>query len=68
MTDTLHSMLDLWQTALSHEERREDAIALLADACAFGLNEGDFQIEPIIEQLRDTFTTLHVAKHVGRLS
>lgn len=59
------SMLDLWEIAQSMEERPEDAIALLADACAFGLNEGDFDPTPIIERLRQSYDQLHIAKHIG---
>lgn len=59
------SMVDLWHEALAREPRPEDAIALLADACAFGLNEGDFDPLPIVERLRSAFNKLHFAKHVG---
>ncbi|WP_157403968.1 hypothetical protein [Paracoccus sp. N5] len=59
------SMIALWEEALAHEERPEDAIALLADACAYGLNEGDFDPRPIEDRLRASFSSLHRAKHAG---
>lgn len=55
----------LWEEALAHEARPEDAIALLADACAYGLNEGDFDPRPIVDRLTTTLHRLHFAKHVG---
>ncbi|WP_287882732.1 hypothetical protein [Paracoccus sp. (in: a-proteobacteria)] len=59
------SMVALWEEALAHEGRPEDAIALLADACAYGLNEGDFDPRPIVDRLHASFSSLHRAKHVG---
>ena len=61
----MSSMLAMWEAALEHEARPDDAIALLADACAFGLNEGDFDPAPILQRISATFNALHVAKHVG---
>lgn len=65
MTPTERSLLQIWESALELEPRPEDAIALLVDAAAFGLNEGDFDPTPIIRRLRDTFDLLHITKHVG---
>jgi len=61
----ISSMLAMWEAALELEPRPDDAIALLADACAFGLNEGDFGPAPILQRISATFDALHVAKHVG---
>ena len=65
MTRTATSMVAMWEAALELEERPADAIALLADACAFGLSEGDFHPDAIIERLRHTFDQLHFVKHIG---
>lgn len=66
MTAQDPDMTALWLAALDHESRPEDAIALLADACAFGLALGDFDPAPILQRLRDTFDVLLAAKHMGR--
>ncbi|SEN90379.1 hypothetical protein SAMN04489859_102156 [Paracoccus alcaliphilus] len=65
MTPTERSLLLIWESALELETRPEDAIALLVDAAAFGLNEGDFDPTSIIRRLRDTFDLLHITKHIG---
>ena len=65
MTGPIVTALALWEHALSLEDRPEDAIALLADACAFGMAAGNFNPNAIIERLRESFDLLHVAKHMG---
>lgn len=65
MTQNERSLLLIWEAALELEARPEDAIALLVDAAAFALNEGDFDPTPIIRRLRDTFDLLHITKHIG---
>ena len=65
MNSNVRTMLQIWDAALELEARPEDAIALLVDAAAFGLNEGDFDPTSIIRRLRDTFDLLHITKHIG---
>lgn len=60
-------MAALWLAALDRESRPEDAIALLADACALGLSLGDFDPTAILQRLCDTFNALHIEKHRGGL-
>lgn len=50
------------------EQRPEDAMALLADAIAIGLNEGDFDPEGICSRIRESFETLHIAKYAPHLA
>lgn len=60
------SMLELWSVALDQEDRVEDAIALLVDAAAFGLAQGDFDPSPIHWRLQESFDHLMIMKH-GRM-
>ncbi|UXU73801.1 MULTISPECIES: hypothetical protein [unclassified Paracoccus (in: a-proteobacteria)] len=64
MSDIVSSMIDMWDRALDHYDRPEDALALLADTIAFGLNEGDFDYRPILDRIVSSFDQLHVAKHM----
>lgn len=61
----------VWAEALQEAGSLEDAIALLIDAAAYGLNLGDYDPGMMQARLRDSFDALHIAKyapHLGRLA
>lgn len=50
------------------EAHPEDALALLADAIAVGLSDGDFIPDAIISRIRESYEILHIAKHAPHLA
>lgn len=56
-------MVAILDQARCRAGRAEDAIALLVDAAALGLSEGDFDPSVIVLRLCETFNALHLAKH-----
>lgn len=62
-----HQFVALWGAALEFcENDRVEALLLLADATAVGLNEGDFDPAAILDRVRDSFDRLHIRKYLGR--
>ena len=55
-----------WADACDRADSPSDALIMLADAIAFGLNEGDFLSAAVHERIEESFLTLHLAKHRGR--
>lgn len=55
-----------WDAALDLEAEPGDAISLLIDAAAFGLNTLDGDPSPFAERLQKSFDELHIQKYLGR--
>ncbi len=62
----LEPYVQIWCDVLESEPDPTQALVLLADAIAFGLNTGDWYHGPIFERILESFDVLHIAKHVGR--
>ncbi|SMO63938.1 hypothetical protein [Paracoccus laeviglucosivorans] len=58
-------IMHIWEEANDLEPRIDDAIVLLADACAFGIAEGNFDPAPILERIKRVSAALHAANNLG---
>lgn len=57
---------EFWQLVNSPELGAGGTCRLLAEALAFGLNEGDFAPDSINKLIAERFDELHIAKHLGK--
>lgn len=58
---------EFWEGLASTGMEASFACRLLAEALAFGLNEGDFAPAEMTGLIADRFDELHIAKHLGRM-
>lgn len=65
-SQAMQEIIQVWGYARSIESHPGPALDLLADAIAFGLNEGDYHPQQILDRIQETFDRLHIAKHIGR--
>lgn len=55
----------IWEEIVAEGAQADDACRALAEALAYGLNEGDFAPKPLTDLIAMRFDELHIAKYLG---